>query len=66
MYAIGLRRGVAGIALALTGFIGLAPVAPADPPVLLVPVNRVETTKTKVYAPPPYILELPSEVTLTR
>jgi hypothetical protein len=66
MYAIGLRRGLAGLALLLTGFTGLAPIAPADPPTLLVSGSRIVAAKTKVYAPPPYIFELPSDVTLSQ
>ena len=66
MYAIGLRRGLAGIAVAFTGFTALPPITPADPPILVVSESRIVTTKTKVYTPPPYLFEAPSEVTLNR
>ena len=66
MFAIDLRRGLAGIAVALTAFTALSPITTADPPTLVVSGSRLVTTKTRVYAPPPYLSEAPAEVTLNQ
>lgn len=66
MYAIGLRRGLAGLALALTALASLAPIAPVDARTSLVPGSLFVVPKTQFYAPPPYVLELPSEVSLNQ
>ena len=65
MFAIGLRRGLAGVALALTALSGFAPIAPVDARTSLVPESLFVVPKTTFNPPPGYILEVPS-VTLSR
>jgi hypothetical protein len=66
MFAIGLRRGLAGLALALTALTVLAPTAPVDARTSLVTESLFVAPKRQFYAPTPYVLVVPSEVSLSQ
>ena len=69
-HAIGLRRSLAGIALALIGYAGIGPLTPADPVIPLAPKSPkspiVKPTLPGIYPPLSYTLEVPYEVGISQ